>query len=159
MAGPSTPPLSVEEDLEDEQILDVVVTPLGLLPLAQHCPHLETLVIFFNASGRAPRAHEVPSDAIDSNSVLERLHIGDSILQPTELAHLAGFLVAVFPALTTVSHTTDAFWYVPATRGREQARPCDKLRSLVRGLREVKLNYSSSIASNIVTNINMLQDK
>lgn len=148
--------LNLQRDLEALQREKVLATPLGLLPLAQHCPHLETLNMFVDASGEAPRVHDLPSEAITSNRALTTLHIGASFLQLEELAHLAAYLVAAFPALKEITSARDERPNTFRLGYREQNKRCDKLKSLVQRLQETDIGHGSSIVRNIATNLRVL---
>ncbi|KAJ7354487.1 hypothetical protein DFH08DRAFT_854973 [Mycena albidolilacea] len=72
-------------------------TLAGLLPLAQHCPRLESLALVLDATRTDP---EILRDGI-SNCALARLDVVESPLSSP--GAVAAFLAAIFPNLQVVS--------------------------------------------------------
>jgi hypothetical protein len=72
-------------------------TLAGLLPLAQHCPRLESLALALDATHADP---EILRDGL-SNCGLARLNIVESPLSSP--GAVAAFLAAIFPNLQVVS--------------------------------------------------------
>ncbi|KAJ7798050.1 hypothetical protein B0H14DRAFT_2389052 [Mycena olivaceomarginata] len=71
-------------------------TVAGLLPLAQHCPRLESLALVLDATRTDPEI----LDGIN-NCALARLDVGESPLSSP--GAVAAFLAAIFPNLQVVS--------------------------------------------------------
>ncbi|KAJ6594641.1 hypothetical protein B0H19DRAFT_1096298 [Mycena capillaripes] len=76
------------------------VTLSGLIPLAQHCPHMASLALVIDPTTTAPHSKNKPGGGI-SNRALVELEVVESPLSSP--AAVASFLSAIFPNLQRVS--------------------------------------------------------
>lgn len=90
--------------MESEQVFPAYVTPLGLIPLVQHCPHLRHLGLLIDASDTEPRFRSRPARGAVNRS-LWALNVGVSTLP--EPAALASFLSDFLPGVVEITQACE----------------------------------------------------
>ncbi|KAF9001503.1 hypothetical protein BDQ17DRAFT_1426463 [Cyathus striatus] len=79
--------------------LKSTITLVDLLPFAEHCPNLESLGLFFDATDPPSIDDRKPGNGV-SQTALTKLYVEDS--PPGHHVNIAAFLSSCFPALETI---------------------------------------------------------
>jgi hypothetical protein len=82
------------------------ITLNGLIPLAQYCPKLSSLVLVLNATETNPYTKDKPGGGIANTSLVDLNVVESPISSPSGVA---SFLSAIFPSLLRVSTRDELF--------------------------------------------------
>lgn len=151
-----------EDDIVDGQCWESFVTPLGLLPLMQHCPKLKILHLFINASTKARRADEVLQNVVIANHAFNQLHFGASLIPQGEVVHLAAYLAAIVPGHLDITSTQGSYNFEETADDIQQRlQQAIRLRDLLQCLKtsDLKLDCKISLADNIGINNGILSTR
>ncbi|KAJ7354493.1 hypothetical protein DFH08DRAFT_855000 [Mycena albidolilacea] len=107
----------------------IVIGHAGLMPLAQHCSHLETLALVLDATSINPYAKEKPRAGV-CNLTLLKLDVVE--LPVDSPAAVASFLSAIFLNLWKVSSCKDGEWNILMPDGEENMVEWASVGALVR---------------------------
>ncbi|KAJ7794876.1 hypothetical protein B0H14DRAFT_3556183 [Mycena olivaceomarginata] len=103
-------------------------TLAGLIPLAQHCSHLETLALVLDATSIDPYTKEKPGAGVRNLTLLELDVVESPVDSP---AAVASFLSAIFPNLRRVSSRKDGERNILMPDGEENMVEWESVGALV----------------------------